>query len=159
MTKMTENEVIKAFIKQYAFRSSYKFFIPNCYYLPDNEADIFCIKPSLFTAEYEVKLTKADFFNDAKKQVIYEGMSEQKHSLLENGKLKPNYFTYIIKEGIVDISDIPDFAGVYEAYEKKGSILFRCIRKPKRLHRNKITSEQLIKYLYKMAYRYMDTLR
>lgn len=53
------------------FCTSYDVLIPNCYTQHDNEADVLAIRKSGLCDELEIKITRSDFFNDAKKIVNY----------------------------------------------------------------------------------------
>lgn len=47
----------------------YDFAMPNCYSTHDNECDVMAIRKSGFYDEFEIKISRSDFFADAKKSV------------------------------------------------------------------------------------------
>jgi hypothetical protein len=129
----------------------------------DSEADLFGIRKSGFCDEFEIKLSRADFFKDKKKVVKYrpnkvsEGedmdwflspsteraelapWEKFKLDALRDGDMMANYFWYAIKVNIVDYSEVPAFAGVIEVDDYG---LAKVIRQPEKLHSRKLSFEQ-----------------
>lgn len=166
---------------QSLFCTSYEIAVPNCYTTHDNEADLFCIRSSGFCDEFEIKLTRSDFFNDAKKSVNYRDCDwngvdsdflknnpnwqrekllapwqKLKHQALIDGDMPTNYFWYILKSGIVELTEVPEWAGVF--FVNDAGELIRQ-RQPKRLHKEKLSHEFRYKISRKLAYRYWDYVR
>jgi hypothetical protein len=116
------------------------------------EADLISVMKSNYLNEFEIKLTKSDFQNDFKKR---------KHYNLKNSKTywnSPNYFWYIAPIKAIPIC-IPDYAGLMQIefvnrYEY--GIIFREIRRPKRLHDRKQTDKNLCGLLNTMTIRYWN---
>lgn len=158
--------------------TSFDVLIPNCYTSHDNEADLLAIRKSGMCDEFEIKISRADFFNDAKKTVQYrscewDGIDEQflaenndyiktgiiapwqkpKYESLVDGDMTANYFWYVIKEGIVELDEIPDFAGVF--FVDDNGELSRA-RTAKRLHRNKLSYEERFRLCRKLGFRFWD---
>lgn len=103
--KHSEESILKA-VHNY-FSGTYKYCIKNSFiFRYDWESDYFCISKEGYSYEIEVKISKADFRNDKKKE---------KHSLFkENPKsrLIPNRFYYAVPKGLIDEKDLPDYAGL-----------------------------------------------
>tara|TARA_B100002049_G_scaffold145952_1_gene108415 strand:+ start:6646 stop:7128 length:483 start_codon:yes stop_codon:yes gene_type:complete len=91
-----------------------------------SESDVASILKSGYVVEYEVKISRSDFKADAKK-------SKWRYYDMRIEKGIPNYFWYVCPEGMIDVSEIQDFAGL--AYYKDGEITI--IKKAKILHRYK----------------------
>lgn len=70
---------------------------------------------------------------------------------LLDGDMPANYFWYAIKEGIGGVEDIPDFAGLI-IVASDGEV--KIWRRPKKLHRNKMSSEDKYLIARKASYRY-----
>lgn len=78
------------------------------------ESDSLSITKSGYVYECEIKISRADFFNDKKK--------ERKHQILEGtytpGRwektypMRPNYFYYVVPEGLVKPEEIPPYSGL-----------------------------------------------
>ena len=78
------------------------------------ETDSLSITKSGYAYECEIKISRADFFNDKKK--------ERKHQILEgtytlgkfekNYPLRPNYFYYVVPENLIAPEEIPKHAGL-----------------------------------------------
>ena len=114
---MTAKEVIDSYITNTRlYRHRNKIF--TNVYLEQFEADILEITSSNYAYEYEVKLSKADFKNDAKKScTTANGELLAKHELLQSGE-RVNYFSFIVPEGMIGIEDVPAWAGLVYFKEK-----------------------------------------
>lgn len=137
---MTEQDILK---KMLSNRFKRNFVLPH--YTPPKwwECDVFEITKAGFFVEYEIKVSRADFFADTKKcrQVFdkekrqYKTVAEQgnwksiqisgppilyenKHDLL-NGKNQygPARFWYATPKGLIKIEEIPAWAGLVEIGE------------------------------------------
>lgn len=151
--------------------SRYEIMLPNVYTQHDNEVDLFCIRKSGYCDEFEVKLSRSDFLADKNKFVQAEeptrseeitfgwhnrhlGPSyKKKHEALSLGMMDVNYFWYAIKEGIAEVSDLPDFSGLIVISNDKGP---EVIRRPKLLHRKKLSADKKYKIARKLSYRFWD---
>lgn len=187
----TEQSMIDVVARnQSAFCTSYDILIPNCFTQHDNEADLFAIRKSGLCDEFEIKISRADFFNDAKKIVNYreselwvreggkvkktndrvwceehEHLSYEKrkklvapwqklkYDALADGDMSANYFWYILKKGIVELSEIPEWAGVF-FIDDNGDLIRG--RSPAKLHRNKLSFEERYNLSRKVSYRFWD---
>lgn len=88
--EFTESNMIDELFKfKSALCTSYDMFIPNCYTSHDNEADAFAIRRSGICDEFEIKLSRADFLNDAKKIVQWRDCEYWSRTIPEskNGKI------------------------------------------------------------------------
>lgn len=102
--------------------------LPNFFY-GHTECDVFKINGSDFVVEYEIKISRNDFFADLKKK--------DKHEKLCGGvdKYCPNRFYYVTPENLVTIDEIPPYAGLLH-YD--GVALFDTIKNAKLLHKRKV---------------------
>jgi hypothetical protein len=124
------------------------------------ENDIISVTKSGYIHEYEIKVSKADFKADFKKV--------EKHKLLEevyswNIRKKyhsgdyynyPNYFYYATPENLIDVSEIPAYAGLIEFSQR-----FPCPTAKKKaplLHKDKISEKVLVNLYEKCYYRYWN---
>lgn len=142
----------------------YTSIIPNCYTRFDNEADLFAIRPSGLCDEIEIKVSKADFRLDesksvkildeanAKRRTLYNTIS--KRDALCNGNMS-NYFWYAFPVGLIEHSDVPEWAGIIEV---DCYLNAREVRKPKKLHKNKMTLEEQLKQIRKLGYRFWNMI-
>ena len=73
------------------------------------ESDYLAVTNSNYVYECEIKVTRADFFNDLKNK-------KEKHQILESetnfGCERPNYFYYAVPEGLVSAEEVPAYAGL-----------------------------------------------
>lgn len=105
------------------------------------EADIAKILPSGRWHEIEIKLSKADFEADCKKQERVRHFRipanpANKHDRLAAGDPRgPNQFYFALSESVAEKVTVPDWAGVYVVgtYENLGYL--RIVRKAPVLHK------------------------
>lgn len=170
-SKLTENKMTMALAEHRLHLSRYEIMLPNVYTARDNEVDLLCVRKSGLCDEFEVKLTRPDFLADKKKYVRYrkpaygevKKFSSQsdagkpyckaKHQALEDGDMQTNYFWYAVPEGLCEIDEIPDFAGLIVLTEK-GALVVK--KQPEKLHSEKMSIEDKYKLARKTAYRYWD---
>jgi len=72
------------------------------------ESDYLAITKSDYVYEIEIKISRADYFNDFK----HKG---QKHLILEEkcaSSNAPNYFYYAVPEELITIEEVPEYAGL-----------------------------------------------
>ena len=105
---------------------AYDIIIPN-YFFGWYEMDLFKLSKSGVIYEYEIKISRSDFFNDFKKD---EG---KKHDKIKNGQGKANRFFFVVPEDLIKPEEVPDYAGLL--YYKNG--WFTTIKTGKILHKGK----------------------
>lgn len=117
--------------------------VPNSMNLFVFESDLLAVTRNDYLIEYEIKLTKSDYRKDFQKKT-YRGTS--RHDYLLQGK-GANRFYYVMPKGMVDIEDVPDFAGLIYLHElvHRGEprLSTEIVRQPKLLHNRKMTNKQL----------------
>ena len=122
------------------YQSSSECMCPN--YTPRGwwECDLWRITKAGYVYEYEIKLSASDFRADFKKarrrydRALRVWREEYKHKMLaERSVTAPNYFTFVMPQGLVDESEIPEYAGViflnehgFFASRKKSPKLHKC---------------------------------
>lgn len=128
---MTEAEIIKILARSIDNRK-YPFQIPNAF-IYSWESDYWVLDAYGITKEFEIKCSRADFFNDAKKH---------KHSNCEEGA---NFFYYVCPKGMIDKEEVPKPYGLMYVHEGWVSIE----KKPRRLNDNKFDGwKQLANKMY-----------
>ena len=131
--KHTEQTIQKALVASTDWRK-YPFQCANCF-IYGWECDFWTLDDKGFTREFEIKITAADFRNDAKKQ---------KH-MTSNGA---NYFYYVCPEYLIKKEEIDKKYGLVYV-NNFGST--RLEKSPKLLHDNMFSDYKMlaIKYYYK----------
>ena len=146
-----------------------KYNIENLYVYAWESDKLIKTRSGLFY-EFEIKVSRSDFKNDFKnkedKHVILEGkeeflpsygkiLDENKHIWEKYyrvaDKKKPNFFYYAVPEGLIDKTEVPEYAGliyVLPEGEKKtrdGEWCdgFYVVKKAPKLHNEKYTDEEL----------------
>lgn len=94
------------------------------------EVDFWTMTHDGVTREYEIKISRGDFFNDAKKP---------KHLNMQSASPKDcaHYFYYVTPWELVKPSDVPKNYGlIYFKVTEAGIGYFNLVKKPRKLHKN-----------------------
>jgi hypothetical protein len=125
-------------------RGSYDVVLPNFYY-GYHECDLFRITGADLVVEYEIKVSRSDFFTDFKKGRLTGG---EKHTNLQSGgENVPNRFLFVVPDRLVTVEEVPPYAGLI--YYRDGGLIH--IKSGKLLHRRKFTNWRDI--CHTLAYR------
>ena len=152
----------------YFNRDRFSTIIPNCYPPRWYECDLLAITKASYMYEYEIKLSRSDYFNDAKKgkppehlkkyyaRYDIDGGKTKHQSLSEGSKNGPSKFWYITPENLISAVEIPDFAGWITFIERINYIIFTERIKAPRLHKNKLGEECKDSLRQKLYHRYWN---
>jgi hypothetical protein len=146
---MTEREIQNSL---YVYRKGRgdKFFAPNFYF--HWETDFLAVTSAFQVYEYEVKISRADFKADLKKN--------EKHRTYQEGHLVthiPNRFYYACPEGLLREEEIPSYAGLVwlqPSRRRRGFCIPTEVKKAPSLHRQPATAELIRKIGVSLMYRY-----
>lgn len=162
-------EYIQRKLNSFFAESTKKYVVENLFVF-EWESDKLIITRSGYAYEFEVKISKSDFKADFKK--------EDKHTILEGKKeflpsydkvlgiwkelqadnyrtakfKKPNYFYYAVPEGLIDVNDVPEYAGLIyvlpegEKKSKDGKWCwdgFYVVKSAPKLHGTKYSNDDL----------------
>ncbi len=169
---LTERMIQRGLISM--FRTSSRVLMPN--YTPRDwwECDLFRITKAGYFYEYEIKLTRGDFKADAKKVDIHYGphgngkwgkfVHSRKHERLgQEGDDGPREFWWVVREDLIGLDDIEDWAGLMYArvsnprYSTKWPRL-RVVRHARRFKRQKMDAGAIDRALTSAYYRYIYSL-
>jgi hypothetical protein len=118
-------------------RGSSEVILPNFYY-HNHECDVFRLTGSDFVIEYEIKISRSDFFADFKKGWSDKG---EKHLQLKSGEERcPNRFFFVVPDGLVKPEEVPAYAGLIYF---KGNYC-EIVKAGKLIHRKKFTNHRMI---------------
>lgn len=132
------------------------------------ECDMFAITESGYWVEYEIKLCIPDFKRDHKKSreiwkpwkpgVQQPMESEKKHNLMALGSDRgPSRFYYILPADMIKPEDIPEFAGLIEAWPNPNrSISLMVKKKAPILHRTPAPQKVITQVHQSFYYRYWN---
>lgn len=166
-------EYIQRKLNGFFSMSTQKYVLENLYVFKW-ESDKFIETRSGLIYEFEIKISRSDYKNDFKKEdkhVILEGKEEHipsyeeykqrfvryrndisdKYYRTENFK-KPNYFYYAVPEGMIEVSEVPEYAGLiyvlpeHEWKTKDGKYCsngFYVVKKAPKLHDKHYTDDEL----------------
>ena len=160
-TTMKESDIQLALFRDKI--GSHKIMMPN--YTPYKwyECDMMGVTKSGYMREWEIKISKSDFKADALKgkklydQKVRSYRHENKHQLLESGNEKcPSQFWYVVPEDLIQVNDVPDFAGLIYARERYGKIRLIDIKNAPRIHRTKVDDKVIDHIKFVLYYRYWN---
>jgi hypothetical protein len=162
-------------------RQSYQIQIPNYTPLRWWESDHYAVTKAGFAVEFEIKTSVADFKADATKQrdgaamktvgswvyirdehgnIMYHA-GEKKHDQLASRSIHgPSRFYFVCPEGLLQVEDMPEWAGLIWAYDRPTNGYPACCEQKSapKLHREKAPEGTLENIRAAFYYRYW-TLR
>lgn len=162
----SEETIIDTLQLRFLSPSSLKYNIRNLYVFHKTwESDYLAMTKAGYLYEGEVKISRSDFKADMKKKrkhQILEGTYEPKDvNIYEKGKfvgtepekvLKPNYFFYAVPEGLIEPSEVPDYAGL--VYMTNVFPYWKWAKKAPKIHDVKFSDQDLNlteKFYYNMV--------
>lgn len=103
------------------------------------ECDVLELTKAYFFREYEIKVTRSDFFADRKKlRSVSFGETATKYSLLAKASERgPSAFYYCVPAGLVEVDEVPVWAGLIEFTKyanARGFISEATVKQAPRLH-------------------------
>lgn len=130
------------------------------------ECDLFTVTPADMFVEYEIKLTRADFFHDQEKKPqdwksrMREARGDEvltKHARLERKDTQgPSRFFFVTPKGLLKPEEIPPWAGLIEI-DRAGSPRYgfrwsagECKKAPQ-LHRDKV-NPKVVEHCHSVFY-------
>jgi hypothetical protein len=162
-----EHDIQDVLYKNLRWQKKHKWIAPNVELFSTGEMDLCSVAPSGLIHEYEIKLSRADFLADRKK--------EEKHQMLVNacagvftfetpffGRTRtvtctvPNYFSYVVPRDMVGPDEVPAYAGlVYVDLDKLWNygLALEFVKRPQLLHKNKVEDRVLLDIGEKLMYR------
>lgn len=148
---MRETDLISKELQDWCDKWSNDIVLPN-FYCWQYEMDIFKMTSSWYIIEYEIKVSRSDFYNDFQKW--YRG---EKHKLLKDWKLDCNRFFFVVPRWLVSKDEVPNHCGLIY-YDEDVHYLdgrFEIQKGAKILHKNKKTKDNtfLIYLIKKLALR------
>ena len=157
---LSANDIIRSFIDMAARDKQQAKIFPNTY-IGSWECDIVELTKSGYLYEYEVKITRADFKADAKKQRdgyekiegVWQPSSKTKYGVLQSGS-RVNYFYYLVPKDLISVDEVPEFAGLIYIDITYVHPYFKVVKPAPKLSKEKITEKRIIKLLESTYYRY-----
>lgn len=142
-------------------------YINNCRYKLANkfifrwESDFFVQKENGYSYEFEVKISRSDFFSDKNKiekhLILEKGIINHKRSqytfnpdLNKNERkewfeekecnFRPNKFFYVVPKGMISVNEVPSYAGLM--YVDEYSVI--TVKQAPFIHRDKLKFENIL---------------
>lgn len=105
------------------------------------ECDVISISKSNYIYEYEVKISRSDFFADFKKEK--HGFMLESKSIKGDTYLSPNYFYFVVPTSLVSCEEVPKYCGLIYMDD---NLQFTTIKKAPLIHNEK-ASDKFIRKL------------
>ena len=102
---MRKADKIKFELMRYCPNHAWDIVIPN-YFVGWYEMDVFKLMQSLFIVEYEIKISRSDFFADFKKDL------GAKHVQMQKGRCECNRFYFVVPQNMIRVHEVPSYAGL-----------------------------------------------
>lgn len=155
MKQHTEGSIIKI-LRRY-FQNGYTYRLDNAFiFSHDWESDFFFINRDGWSFEVEVKVSLSDFRADFKKkkhEIFKTGYYTDRDNKKIEKKFIPNRFYYAVPEGLVDVKDIPEYAGLITVNEYE----LKIVKRAPFIHRRKIDFRRVL--CDKFYNRWIDCIR
>lgn len=159
---LSERTIQDALYREYA-RRKHEPIVPNAYHFGTWESDLLTVTTAGYVNEFEIKISTSDYRADREgsraKQLKHLQLAEPSRAGNIPGRQRiPNYFWYVTPAGLIDPTEIPDYAGHMEVVDvtlRGRPRRYLDTRRPApRLHTTKIGDAQL-RGLYRcLFYRY-----
>lgn len=165
---MTAKEIINGWCDNVLGDRKQNKVFPNTF-IDGFEADVIEITKSGYATEYEVKISRSDFFNDGKKKIgFYKGkvVNWNKFDMLQEGK-RVNYFYYVVPKGLITVDEVPEFAGLIyvsisevgyyireKGYYSKPKLFTNTVKVAPKLTKEKFSADKLLKCYESTYYRF-----
>lgn len=96
---------------------------------------------------------KHDHLSHQQRKKLVAPWQKFKYEALTDGDMPCNYFWYILAEGIAELDEIPEFAGVFFILSN-GDLVRK--RSPRKLHKKKLDFETRFNLTRKLGYRFWE---
>lgn len=128
--------------------SPYDIMIPN-FYVGRYEMDVFKLMQSGYIVEYEIKISRSDFFADLKKGTK-EGRVG-KHELMSKGESQCNRFYFVTPKDLIKPDEVPAHAGLIYHHGNMDSCV--VVKNAPLLHKRKREADVYRYLAFKLAFR------
>ena len=143
--KVLEWDVIMHLMRRHDFRNRFDAVVPDFRY-SDCEADLICIpRQSSYCHEFEIKACRYSFAREKRKVTEIEGVKKRKTEAMLAGEMLPNYFWYVLCDGVARESEIDEKFGLIVFYPDRKLVVTK--RMPARLHDGRLSDN----YKFKIA--------
>jgi hypothetical protein len=159
METITAVEILKRLIFK---RSRRSFVMPNFTPCGWFECDLWEVTKPGYGVEYEVKVSRGDFFADASKQcwVRVDGKRQPRvkhYDLRDRLPHAPSRFYFVVPAGLVRLDEIPEWAGLIEIDRTdRGHVSERLAKAAPKLHGKKVDPSVIERAKVNAYYRYIQ---
>ena len=138
---MKLSDEINRYLRSFIRTGRNDIILPNIF-IGRNEMDVIKITNSDYLIEYEIKISRGDFFNDFKKEIdfydanTYTHNYKNKHELLKTGQLTSNRFYFVVPRDLIKVEECPKYTGLIYYDDDRW---FSQVKNAPILHKNTFT--------------------
>lgn len=146
---MKKADKIKFELMRYCRSHPYDIVIPN-FFVGRYEMDIFKLTQTGYIIEYEIKVSRSDFFADFKKcYSVYNFGKVNKHDEIAYNKSSCNRFFFVVPKGLISANECPVHSGLlyFNGYS------FDMIKNAPLIHKQKQDQSIYKKIALKLSFR------
>jgi len=118
-------------------RKGNKIQLSNIFIFPGWESDVFNVSKSMIISEYEIKVSRNDFFADFNKKEKHKTLEDLWTKGIMNQEV-PNHFYYCVPEGLIQADEVPEYSGLIYCISP---LWFKVIKKAPKLHSEKMNND------------------
>lgn len=143
----------------------HKIIAPNIEIFYTGEMDVCSIMKTGMVCEYEIKLSRADFKADFKKEhkhpVFHKRLEGIDHELKSGYSgayvyrveyTAPNFYYYVVPKNLIKVEEIPVYAGLI-TFPPNNIFAMETVKRAKKLHNNPISPEKMSLITEKLMWR------
>lgn len=146
---MNEKEIQKLLVSDNFSqnKTNYKCVLPNVFFYAW-ESDLLTVNKSDLIYEFEIKISRWDYKKDFEKVDKHK-----KFSRIDNLSAIPNRFYYACPEGLINIDDVPEYAGLIYIEKFNMKKYTKIIKKAPLLHHECISDDQWQQLAIKLSHK------
>lgn len=158
-------EKVQLALFNYLNRKGHKIIAPNIDMFYTGEMDVCSMMKSGLINEYEIKLSRKDFFRDFKKECKHPAFEKLLKGITfetrtgYSGKrtweipyTSPNFFYFVTPKNLVKSEEVPDYAGLI-IFDRESIYNLRTVKKAKKIHAAPLSPEKLTMLAHKLMWR------
>jgi len=165
--KFTEAYIQEILARDFCIKKNHEMVVPNIKCTHGWwEADLLSITRSSLIHEFEIKCSRSDWrkelnqitndqIHPGRKRYRFETISEQFDSD-DDHKSSPNYFWVVAPEGVVNVDELPPYAGLIHVYFFRGKPKIKKVVAARRIHPFKATDKEIMAMARGLNYRLWD---
>jgi len=143
---------IEQLLYSWRFTCGDSILVPNVVY--PWECDFVGVTKAGYAHEFEIKISRSDFKADFKKDKHAFITGEREYTWKIS---RPAYLWFVVPFEMVTLDEVPEYAGLI--YVSANGKFLKEMRRPKKIHNEKVSDKYRMKLLQSMMYRFWQVRR